>query len=239
MSASLGMWEELDAKEEEQSEEATASRAAQPTVANQFADEQILGLIQGLFLAGPRMTRQVVFSGVGEDAGSGRVCMRIAEALASQTMSRVCLVETERGTRSTEEEEFGGNRTDGGVTPEPAGTLRASPLQLRRNLWFVPGEVWRSEASVATLPWMRRRLGELRGDFDYAVIHAPPAGSHGGAEMLGALTDGLVLVLEAHRTRRVLARVIQQKLQAAHVPVLGAVLSGRTFPIPERLYRRV
>jgi Mrp family chromosome partitioning ATPase len=238
MGASLGMWEDIAPEEEARTAEAPASCEIQPTATERFADEQILGLIQGLFLAGPKVARQVVFSGVSEDAGSREICVRIAEALASQTTARVCLVETARQPGEVEDE-FGGIRTDGGDTPEAAGAVRASPLQLHRNLWVLPAGVWRNEAGVATLPWMRRRLGELRGEFDYAVIHAPPAGGSGGTEMLARLTDGLVLVLEAHRTRRVLARVIQQKLQAAQVPVLGAVLCGRTFPIPERLYRRV
>jgi Mrp family chromosome partitioning ATPase len=82
-------------------------------------------------------------------------------------------------------------------------------------------------------------LGQLRSEFDYAVIHAPPLGLTGEAEALGRLTDGLVLVLEAHRTRRLLARLAQRKLAAANVQVLGAILNGRTFPIPERLYRRI
>jgi Mrp family chromosome partitioning ATPase len=82
-------------------------------------------------------------------------------------------------------------------------------------------------------------MGELRREFDYAVIHAPPMGAGGEAGVLAQFADGLVLVLEAHRTRRVLARMAHGKLQAANVRILGAVLSGRTFPIPERLYRRL
>jgi Mrp family chromosome partitioning ATPase len=237
MNATLGMWEQVASPEERVKEEA-AVEATRQTVAEQFGNEQILGLIRGLFFAGPRQARQVVFSGVGEDARSSEVCSRVAEALASQTTARVCLLNTDRRP-STVEDEFGGARADGGDTPEAAGAVRASPLQLRRNLWLVPSAVWRSEPGVATLPWIRRRLGEMRGEFEYAVIHAPPIGAGGEAETIARFTDGLVLVLEAHRTRRALARMIRQKLSGANIQVLGAVLSGRTFPIPERLYRRL
>jgi Mrp family chromosome partitioning ATPase len=110
---------------------------------------------------------------------------------------------------------------------------------LRQNLWLVPAGLWRTAQTIPTIPSIRRCLGELRAEFDYAVIHAPPVGTSGEAGVLAQLADGLVLVLEAHRTRRVLARMTQERLQAAHVRILGAVLSGRTFPIPERLYRRL
>jgi hypothetical protein len=235
MNASLGMWEEVASEAEERYE---AEYAAQPTVAEQFADGQIQGLIRSLFLARAKAARQVVFSGVYEDGGTGEVCRRIAEGLAKQTPARVCMLVTDEGLNSLGPE-FGGPRADGGDTPESAGAARATPLQLRRNLWLVPPRVWRAGECVATFPWTRRRLAELRGDFDYAVIHAPPVGARGEAETLAQLTDGLILVLEAHRTRRMLARMTRQKLQTANVPVLGAVLSGRTFPIPERLYRRL
>ncbi len=233
------MWEEVAIEEEVRAAEEEGVQESEPTAAEQIADEQLLSLVRRLYLAGwPKPMRQVVFSGIRDSAAGAALCLRIAETLANQITAKVCLVETEPGTE-TEELVFGGARADVGDTPEPAGAVRASSLQLKKNLWLVPVTAWRSSEGAATLPWVRRRLGELRSEFDYAVIHAPPAGTSGEAETLAQLTDGLVLVVEAHRTRRVSARAIQQKLQAAHVPILGAVLSGRTFPIPERLYRRL
>jgi hypothetical protein len=233
------MWEEVATEEEARLAEEEGAQESEPSAAEQLADEQLLGLVRQLYLAGwPKPMRQVVFSGIRENADSAALCLRIAEALANQITARVCLVETERRADS-EQLVFGGARADVGDTPEPAGAVRASSLQLKRNLWLVPVTVWRSAEDAATLPWVRRRLGELRSEFDYAVIHAPPAGTSGEAETLARLTDGLVLVVEAHRTRRVSARATQQKLQAANVQILGAILSGRTFPIPERLYRRL
>jgi hypothetical protein len=238
MSASYGMWEEVAAEEEARRDHEIDQDETHITDLQQFAEEQLLGLIQRIFLSGwPRPMHQVIFAGAGEDAGSAEVSLRVAEALANQTAARVCLVDNEAGAASNPHSEYGGGRADNGNTPESAGVVRSSSLQLKSNLWVVPAEIWRAESS-ATLPWMRRRLGELRREFDYAVIHAPPVGTSGEAETLARLTDGLILVLEAHRTRRVLAHVARRKLQAANVHVLGAVLSGRTFPIPERLYRR-
>jgi hypothetical protein len=130
MNATLGMWEQVASPEERVKEEA-AVEATQQTVAEQFGNEQILGLIRGLFFAGPRQARQVVFSGVGEDARSSEVCNRVAEALASQTKARVCLLNTDRRP-STVEDEFGGgscgrrrhsgSRRGGAGVPPPAKT---------------------------------------------------------------------------------------------------------------------
>jgi hypothetical protein len=238
MSAGFEISEETEAAHAAPNPEEVEAHQAPRTGAEKFASEQLLGLIRRLFLAAwPKPMRQIVFSGVGEDSGSAVLCARVAEALSSQTTARVCLVETEQGIGEVEPG-FGGAWADGGNNPEAAGAVRASSLQIRKNLWLVPVRVWRSAEGSATLPWMRRRLGELRSEFDYAVIHAPPVGIGGEAETVARLTDGLVLVLQAHRTRRVLAQVTQQRLRDANVEVLGAVLSDRRFPIPERLYRR-
>ena len=49
--------------------------------------------------------------------------------------------------------------------------------------------------------------------------------------------DGLVLVLAANKTRRLVASQMKDQLSKAQVPVLGTVLTGRRFPVPQGLYR--
>jgi Mrp family chromosome partitioning ATPase len=56
---------------------------------------------------------------------------------------------------------------------------------------------------------------------------------------MAEFTDGIVLVLSAQHTRRAAALRIKEKVDEAHVRLLGTVLSDREFPIPQRLYRRL
>jgi protein-tyrosine kinase len=53
------------------------------------------------------------------------------------------------------------------------------------------------------------------------------------------LSDGVVLVLKANSSRREAARQALNEMQSANVRVLGAVLNQRTFPIPEKIYKRL
>jgi Mrp family chromosome partitioning ATPase len=82
-------------------------------------------------------------------------------------------------------------------------------------------------------------LAKLRREFEYSIVEGPPAGESSEAAALGRSADGIILVLEAHRTRRAVARKIKATLDAADVRVLGTVLTGRRFPIPEVIYRRL
>jgi len=82
-------------------------------------------------------------------------------------------------------------------------------------------------------------MKELRAEFDYVLVDAPPVNLYADAILLGQLADGVVLVVQANSTRRETARKVKETLQAAKVNLLGTVLDKRTFPIPEPFYRRL
>lgn len=52
-----------------------------------------------------------------------------------------------------------------------------------------------------------------------------------------AATDGIVIVAEAGRTRWEQVASIADRAVGLEIPVLGAILNRRTFPIPEVIYR--
>jgi succinoglycan biosynthesis transport protein ExoP len=82
-------------------------------------------------------------------------------------------------------------------------------------------------------------MRELREEFDYVLIDAPPLSSCSDAVLLGQMTDGVILVVEANSTRRETARTAKETFEGANVKLLGAILNNRTFPIPEVLYRKL
>jgi Mrp family chromosome partitioning ATPase len=209
--------------------------------AEQFAQEQIRGLVQRVFLQGwPRPARQVVFSSAGSQVEVASVCRKAGEMLAAERAGRVALVEAEVRTKALELS-FGRTSNDGDDRTETAGALRKSSRQVAQNLWLVSAAAFLGCGENGNnSAWLLSRLGELRREFDFALIHASPAGeADGSAAFLGHLADGLVLALDAHRTRRRSAMRIREQLSAANVRLLGTVLRDRVFPIPERLYRRL
>jgi len=79
----------------------------------------------------------------------------------------------------------------------------------------------------------------LRREFGYLVIHAPALSLGEEAVLMGQLSEGLVLVLEANVTRRIAAIRARAMLETMGVPLLGTILDQRTFPVPESIYRRI
>jgi Mrp family chromosome partitioning ATPase len=107
----------------------------------------------------------------------------------------------------------------------------------RRNLWLLScgsaTEKWQEQLASESLKF---RLKELRAAFDYVLMDVAAMNTSNDGIILGGLCDGVVLVLKANSTRREAAQKTLQQLKAANIPILGAVLNQRTFPIPERIY---
>jgi Mrp family chromosome partitioning ATPase len=84
---------------------------------------------------------------------------------------------------------------------------------------------------------MRRHLREMLAEFDYVLLDTSSASVHSDAVALGPLVNAVVLIVGANATRREVAKRAIDRLHAANVKVLGAILTNRDFPIPETLYR--
>lgn len=202
-----------------------------------FAQEQIRGLVRSLFLTGSNSSRQVVFSAVDRQTDITALCRCVAESLASEISGCVCLLDSCRQIACA-----GSDRQPGSFhsDQERFGRLRDSSLQLSNRLWYMSAEAFRGEhENGASGSWLKGRISELRLEFDYLVIQAPACGVTNEAASISRLCDGLVLILEANVTRRASAHKVKESLVAAHVRLLGTVLSERTFPIPKAIYERV
>lgn len=204
--------------------------------------DEITKLVQTLFLfPEAKRPRRVVLAGTESGSGCTWVCAHAAEVLASQIRASVCVVDCNlRSPRL--HQQFGlGNHHGLSDALHSSDPVRQYACQLSRtNLWLLScGSTPENWQTLLASDRMRQRLTELCGAFDYVLIDAPPLGSCNDALVLGGLSDGVVLVLKANSSRRETARQALQELQAANIPVFGAVLNQRTFPIPDRIYRRL
>jgi Mrp family chromosome partitioning ATPase len=208
---------------------------------DQQAHEECLQLVQRLFLLQAEPPHCVVFAGVEHGAGCSWICAQAAELLAENTAGSVCLVEA--NLRSPSLTQIFGVANQKGLTD---ALLQDGPIgdfakRLRRsNLWLLScGSLTPDFPTLLNSDRLKERLSELRNEFEYVLIDAPPLRQYGDAATLGWLTDGLVMVLEANSTRREFARQIADTLQATQIKILAAVLNKRTFPIPKILYKRL
>ena len=206
--------------------------------ADAFADEQIRGLVRQVFFPGwPQPARQVVFSPVDPTTDISGICMQVGLALSAQLLGATCLVEANLNSPGLKPVvERNGHHL---IANQKRSAFRDSQRK-SDELWLIPKQDFFTEgANRFSGDWLPDRLTELRKTFDYSVLYGPPAATGSEAALLASLCDGVVLVVEANSTRRVAAQKVKEKLREANARLLGTVLCGRTFPIPDIIYRNL
>jgi len=204
-----------------------------------FAESQIRSLVRQVFFPSrPKPPRHVVFGAVDGSTYVAGICMDVAKDLAAQVTGSVCVVEANPHNPELENVFW---RKDGTASHGDAlGSLRGGSQIVCANLWLAPQKLLLG-ANPERLAGdsLARRLSDFRLEFDYTVFHGPTAGLYSTAVLLGHLSDGVALVLQANSTRRPAALKAKEILQATQTRLLGIVLTERTFPIPERIYRKL
>ncbi len=206
-------------------------------------DDEITKLVQRLFIyPGPAQAPgAVTFAGVGKSAGCSWVCARASEVLAEQIAGTVCVVDANLRSPALHdhfrfENKVGFADAIHGTRPMHEYARRASGSRL----WLITAGTIGKEPNGSLNPVrLRTRLTELRDDFDYVLLDTPGVLLYGDAVLLGQMTDGMVLVVGSNETRRESARLAKETVENAQVPLLGAVLNRRKFPIPEIIYRKL
>ena len=202
--------------------------------------EEEMKLVRHLFFsAGPDGPRMMMFSGVEKASGSSWVCTRAGSTLAKRLVGSVCVVDANLRIPSLHRY-FGVENLRGMAE----ALLESGPIAdyaqhlPAQDLWLVTaGFLPTNKDHLLASDRLASRITDLRAAFDYVLVDAPPLIPYGDAHLLGGLVDGLVLVVAANSTRRETLVKARKSLDATNLNLLAAVLSERTFPIPEFLYR--
>lgn len=215
--------------------------AGYPYSCNAVVEDEITKLVQRVFVFpdSERSPVAVAFCGVDEGAGCSWVCTHASRILAQQVSGRICIIDGNDRSPSLHQK----FRVENGLgfaeamrcsTPI-SGFIRPTWIG---NLWLMTCGAPEKSASGSPDPArLRSRFADLRHEFDYLLIDTPPINSDADAVAIGQLADGIILIVGSNSTRREPARIARERFNAARIPVLGAVLNRRTYPIPDALYR--
>jgi protein-tyrosine kinase len=204
--------------------------------------EEAAKLVSRIFLQDTaKRPCMVTFSAIEGGGGAGRICAAIACILAEAVPGEVCVLNANFEGSSYPSSFWSHERKGLRDVLLQDLPIRQYALQLQpKNLWLLPGGPHDGDLSqILHSEKARARLLEFRAEFQHVLISAPAVTRDPAVTTLGQLSDGLVLVIEAHATRREVARKVKENLEQAHVKLLGAVLNNRRFPIPSVLYDRL
>ena len=189
-------------------------------------DEQIHALVQQLFFPhDSKPVRHVAFAAIEASTATATLCLEVAVALAEEGGHDVGLIDA---------------NTDSALLQDQLHISPANPTKavwpIAQRLWMVPRHNWLPDACGRRVTGQNSaQLREVMTEFDFSILWC--ASVSWLTPSIGRTCDGLVLVLTANKTRRIVAAQIKDQLTKAQVPVLGTVLADRRFPVPQGLYR--
>jgi len=82
-------------------------------------------------------------------------------------------------------------------------------------------------------------LKTAKQTFDLTLVDSPAESIASDGIALSEAVDGVVLVVEAERTRRQTARNVVNRIRANGGHIVGTILNKRRYPIPAFLYNRL
>ncbi len=106
------------------------------------------------------------------------------------------------------------------------------------NLAFLSsGQIPENPAELLASDFMRMFLSDMRKKFDFVLIDTPPIISVTDAGIIGPLTEGVLMVIQAGRTQRGIIRRAEELLYQCHTKIIGHVLTNIEYHLPEYIYR--
>jgi capsular exopolysaccharide synthesis family protein len=108
------------------------------------------------------------------------------------------------------------------------------------NLFVITsGEYEGNPADLFVAPRFKTFIDEVRGKFDYIIFDAAPLATYADSALLARCVDGVILVVQAGKTRWEVAQRARAQLEIAKAKILGVVLNRRKYVIPDFLYRHL
>jgi Mrp family chromosome partitioning ATPase len=200
-----------------------------------FYLEMIRNVFQATDDAGRLRNRTVAFTSASRSEGVSYVSTTIAKELAQQTHKRVLAVEAAglqhlRVPDATQIARHCSETQLENLLTLPANAAVAGPVGLRprqKKDWY------------ADVEYRGACLKALRWNFDYIIVDCPSLDVASDATLLAPQIDGVIVVVQAGRTRRGQIHRARQTIESVGGDFLGFVLNQRRYSVPNWLYQRL
>ncbi len=220
---------------------AQPARPALPLIGAADVSEDVVRAMSALRVniegtLGERPSRTVLFLAPQGGEGTSTVALQFAQALARDRGARPLLIDC-HARRPAYELQEGGRCVVLDPRLAPGGPEQAPVVA--SNLFVVPVADEVRQAGMMPATHLRDLLEAYGPGYDWVILDAPPVLDSPDAAALAAVADGLVLVLQAGRTKRPVMTRTAELLAKSGARLLGTVLNRRVLEIPDFIYRRI
>ena len=173
-----------------------------------------------------RPAKSILFTSPGQLEGKTTTMANLA-VIAAQAGARVIAVDCDLR-RPSLHALFGVDNTVGFTDlllhePASASPIQEGPIPGLRLL--TSGPLPPNPADLLSLDRVHRVLESLAEEADLVLLDSPPAAAVADASILASHVDGVILVIDATRTRREQARRAKDQLERVQARLLGVVVN--------------
>ena len=188
-------------------------------------------------IAGGTTLRTVTITSAGKGEGKSTTALNLAVTMCQDFDKRVAIVDADL--RRPRIHRLLGMTPRRGLSDVLGGEVLPEDVLITNSvprLTIMPGgHSSKSPAEMLASPRMRQLIEELKSRFDVIIFDTPPVLTVADAIVLGPMTDGVVLVIQAGKVRK---RPIQRAVELLHnSKILGFVLNRGDLVLSHYGYR--
>jgi len=188
-------------------------------------------------IEGDRKLRTVTFTSAGKGEGKTTVALNLAIAMCQDFDTRVAIVDADL--RRPRIHSLLGVAPRRGLSDVLSGGSVLEDVMITNSvprLTIVPGgRSSRTPGELLASPRMRQLVEELKSRFDFVIFDTPPVLTVSDAIVLGPMTDGVVVVIQAGKARKSLVARAVELLHNSRI--LGFVLNRGDLVLSHYGYR--
>ena len=205
-------------------------------------EETLIGLYQNIVTMLPHAKSRIIqFMGAGETDGTADLIWEFAWISAMKLHKSVALLDTnsKKGGQSEilnfrPKEKAEGTMADDVSRNETIHHILQAPFSIPWDP-LAPG----ATSHIFESSQIDAFLEKLRQEFDLILINSPSAITDTNSLGLSGKVDGVILVVEAEKTRWQVVQKVKRKTLSRGANILGVVLNKRRYPIPDFVYNRL
>ena len=200
-------------------------------------EQEMIDLYQTITAALPDADRRtILFVGSRSNEGTSTITRQLARVASLRLEKSVLLIDLDRSRpdlhvystlKSKPDIQDGEDQTGLSLTRVEESSLYVMPL------------FWRTMVTPKTIDYAKRGdfWESLKDQFDLIIVDSPPASMFPDGPAIVSRLDGVILVVEAEKTRWHVALSVKEKILKSGGKILGIVFNKRRLYIPEVIYR--
>lgn len=207
-------------------------------------EHEMIALYQTITAALPDIEhRSILFIGSKSNEGTSTIARQLAKAVSLRMEKNVLLIDLDRSRPDLHvyanlKPENGTESQNGDQSAE---LIEESLCRVEDSSLYVMPLFQRTMLTPRTLDSAKGSTfwEPLKNRFDLIIVDSPPATMFPDGLAVVSQVDGVILVVEAEKTRWQVALNVREKIQSHGGNLLGVAFNKRRYYIPEWLYKRL